>query len=79
MIKDREYYDHLFQDYPDLVSTAQFRQMLNGIGDSFARKLIHEKRVQAFYVKPSFFIVKSSIIEYVLSSDYLKRNLKVRI
>lgn len=79
MKKDRAYYAGLFSNYPDLVTVLQFREMLNGIGDSFARKLIREKKVKAFFVKPSYLVVKSSIIDYILSTDYLKRNLKVRV
>lgn len=45
MKKNKEYYENLFAHYPDLVTVVQFRQMLNGIGDNFARKLIREKRL----------------------------------
>lgn len=48
MKKNRAYYQKLFQDYPDLVTQAQLRQMLNGISISFSSRLIHEKRVQSF-------------------------------
>ena len=79
MKKDRKYYEHLFSDYPDIVTVVQFRQMLNGIGDTFARKLIRENRVAAFFVKPYYYIPKFSVIDYVLSEDYQQRNLKVRV
>ena len=36
MKKNRAYYQKLFQDYPDLVTQAQLRQMLNGISISFS-------------------------------------------
>lgn len=79
MKKDKKYYEALFADYPDLVTVVQFREMLNGIGDSFARKLIREKRVFAIFIKPHYYIPKSSVIQYVLSTDYAKRNLKARV
>ena len=41
--RGKRYYQKLFRVYPDLVTTVQFREMLGGIGDTFARKLIHEK------------------------------------
>ena len=47
-----QYYHRLFRAYPDLVTTIQFREMLGGIGDTFARKLIHEKKVRSIYIKP---------------------------
>ena len=67
MKKNRAYYQKLFQDYPDLVTQAQLRQMLNGISISFSSRLIHEKSV------------KDSVIDYVLSADYDQRNLKARV
>ena len=79
MKKNRAYYQELFQEYPDLVTQEQLRQMLNGISASFSSKLIHENRVQSFFVKPAYFIVKDSVIDYVLSSDYHRRNLKARV
>ena len=79
MKKDRKYYEALFADYPDLVTVVQFRQMLNGVGDKFARKLIQEKRVIAFFIKPYYYVPKSSVIRYVLRTDYAKRKLKVRV
>ena len=79
MKKDYQYYEKLFSQYPDLVTVLQFRKMLNGIGDTFARRLIREKKVKAFYIKPYYYIPKCSVIEYVLSEDYAERNLKVRV
>ena len=79
MKKNRAYYQKLFQDYPDLVTQAQLRQMLNGISISFSSRLIHEKRVQSFFISPSYYIVKDSVIDYVLIADYNQRNLKARV
>lgn len=79
MKRSKKYYATLFKKYPDLVTILQFREMLGGIGDTFARKLVREEYVTAFYIKPFYYISKSSIIDYVLSEDYAKRNLKVRV
>lgn len=79
MRRSKNYYKKLFAKYPDLVTVVQFREMLGGIGDCFARKLIREKRVASFYIKPFYYVSKSSIIDYVLSEDYAERNLKVRV
>ena len=78
MKKNKTYYRKLFKSYPDLVTVIQFREMLGGVGDSFARRLIHEDRVKHIYIKPSYFISKASVIEYLLSEDYAGRKLKVR-
>lgn len=75
----RNKYKRQFKQYPDLVSVLMFREMLGGIGDSFARRLIHEKKVTAIFVKPHYWIPKESVIDYVLSEDYARRKLKVRV
>lgn len=79
MKKGKTYYKKLFKNYPDLVTVLQFREMLGGIGDCFARKLVQENRVQHVFVKPYYYISKASIIDYVLSEDYAGRMLKVRV
>ncbi len=73
----RKYYEKKFAGYPDVVDVPTFREMLGGIGDGFARKLIHENRVKHMFIKPNYWIFKASIIEYVLSDDYAGRKLKV--
>ena len=35
--------------------------------------------VQSFFIKPSYYIVKDSVIDYVLSADYDRRKLKARV
>ena len=75
----RKKYKRQFKQYPDLVTVLMFREMLGGIGDSFARRLIREKKVKAFFIKPHYWIPKESVIDYVLSEDYAGRKLKVRI
>ncbi len=79
MRKNRKYYRALFRRYPDMVTTMQFREMLGGVGDTFARKLIREGLVRSVFIKPHYFISKDSVIDYVLSADYAARDLKVRI
>jgi hypothetical protein len=49
-MKNRAYYKELYKDYPDLVTLEQFRQMLGGIGDTTARKLIRGNHVKHFYI-----------------------------
>lgn len=75
----RKYYERKFKECPDVVDLLTFRQMMGGIGDSFARLLIHEGRVQYVFVKPHYWISKRSIIDYLLSEDYANRRLKVRV
>lgn len=79
MITLRQKYERRFKKYPDLVSVEMFRTMLGGIGICFALRLIHENRVKHIFIKPSYWISKDSIIDYLLSEDYAGRKLKVRV
>lgn len=78
MDRQRKYYEKKFSKYPEVVDLQTFRKMLGGIGDTFARRLVHENRVKYSFVKPHYWIFKKSIIDYVLSEDYASRRLKVR-
>ena len=79
--KNRKYYEALFRPYPDLVTLDQFRQMLGGIGDGTARKLLRANRVQHFLINHTYLIPKVCVIDYVLSTHYseFKKTLKVQI
>ena len=77
--KNKSYYQTLFQEYPDVVTQEQLRMMLNGVSISFTSKLIHEKRVKSFFIKPAYYIFKDSVIKYVQSEDYQNRKLKARV
>lgn len=44
-------YEHLFSEYPDVVTLPVFREMLGGIGDSTARKLMRENHVKHFIAR----------------------------
>ena len=77
-MKTRVHYEKKFADYPNIVDLITFREMLGGIGDTFARRLVHEKKVKSIFVKPHYWIIKNSVIDYLLSEDYSGRRLKVR-
>jgi excisionase family DNA binding protein len=78
---DKKYYINLFESYPDVVDLEQFREMLGGIADSTARKLIHENRVKHYNIRNTYLIPKDWVVEYVLSKHYAsyKRKLKAHI
>lgn len=50
-MRNKEYYEERFKDYPDLVNLEQFREMLGGIGDTTARKLMRQNKVKHFYIR----------------------------
>lgn len=78
---NRKQLENKFAAYPDVVTLTDFRKMLGGIGDSTARKLMREKRVQHYYIRNTYLIPKPCVIDYVLSTDYEKyrRILKAQI
>ena len=80
-MSDKEKYRKKFAGYPDLVTLNQFREMLGGIGDSTARKLIRENRVKHYYVRGTYLIPKEWVIDYLLSTHYAKyrQKLKARV
>lgn len=54
--RSKKYYRKIFRAYPDMVTLLQFREMLSGVSDNFARKLIHEKHVKSIFIKPHYYI-----------------------
>ncbi len=81
MISKKETYTEKFLSYPDVLTLEQFRDMLGGIADSTARKLVKENRVKHFMIRTTIFIPKSSAIDYIIGTHYktYKRKLKHRI
>lgn len=78
---DRKYYVALFERYPEVVTLDQFKEMLGGIADSTARKLIRENKVKHYYIRCTYLIPKEWVIEYVLSKHYVsyKKSLKAQV
>ena len=80
-MKTRKYYEQLFNKYPDVVTLSQCRNMLGGIGDGTARKLMRENRVKHYYIRSTYLIPKAWVIDYVLSDHYAeyKDQLKAQV
>lgn len=78
-MKDRKYYEQLYAKYPDVVTTAQLCEMLGGIADSTARKLIHNNYIKHYQIRRSYLIPKSCVIDYVLSVHYYRYRDKLRV
>lgn len=78
-MKNRKYYESRFAEYPDVVTTQQFCEMLGGIAESTARKLFRENHVKHYYIRGSFLIPKPCVIDYILSSHYQKYRDKLSV
>ena len=70
MRKTRTHYEDLFKSCPDVVTISQFCKMLGGIGHNTARGLLRSNRVEHFYIRNTYLIPKTCVIDYVLSDDY---------
>ena len=79
LMKNRKYYRKRFAKYPDVVTIPQFCEMLGGISDKTARKLLRENRVKHYYIRTTFYIPKEWVIDYILSADYAKYRSKLRV
>ena len=77
-MKSRKFYENYFASYPDLVSLDQFRKMLGGMGVVQARKLMQQNHVKHFYIRGTYLIPKSHVIDYILSTHYTKYRLKLK-
>ena len=78
-MKQHKYYECLFTDYPDVVTLPKFRQMLGGIGDRTARRLMRGNHVQHFYIRDTYLIPKPSGIDYILSKHYAEYCQKLEV
>ena len=74
-MKTRKYYEQLFNKYPDVVTLSQFRNMLGGIGDGTARKLMRENRVKHYYIRSTYLIPKAWVLHPSFAAlNVLQRN-----
>ena len=61
-----------FYAYPDVLTINEFRAMLGGIGDNYARKLLRQNLVEHFYICGTYYIPKMKVIDYMLSPIYVQ-------
>lgn len=65
--RSKKYYRKIFRAYPDMVTLLQFREMLSGVSDNFARKLIHEKHVKSIKGRCCSYIFIKTCLSSLLS------------
>lgn len=58
----------LFKDYPEIISVDQVIKLLQ-IGKVLAYKLIREKKIKAVKIGREYKIIKSSVIDLILSGE----------
>lgn len=77
-MNEREKYRRKYAGYPEVVNLLQFREMLGGIADSTARKLMRENRVKHYYIRTTYLIPKEWVIDYLLSTHYAQYRMKLK-
>lgn len=77
-MKSRKHYEKLFDPYPDVVTLPEFCNMLGGIGRQHSPKTYTANKVKHFYIRCTYFIPKESVIDYVMSYDYLEYSKKLK-
>ncbi len=71
-MQDRTYYEAKFRDYPDVVTKKDFLVMLDNIDERTATKLFKENVVQHFRIGRFVYIPKESIINFLVSEEYIQ-------
>lgn len=57
--------EDIFNEYPDVVTFEQLREMLGNIGKTLTYKLLRNKEIESFKLGRSYRILKSKVIEYL--------------
>ncbi len=57
--------EDIFDDYPDVVTFEQLREMLGNIGKTLAYTLLKNNEIDSFKMGRNYRILKSKVIEYL--------------
>lgn len=57
--------EDIFNDYPDVVTFEQLREMLGNIGKTLAYTLLKNNEIESFKMGRNYRILKSKVIEYL--------------
>ena len=58
-------YKVIFDEYPDVVNIGQLRQMLGGIGQKAAYRLVKSGEIQNFTIGGAYRIPKVNVLKYL--------------
>ncbi len=57
--------EDIFDEYPDVITFEQLREMLGNIGETLAYKLLRSNEIESFKCGRNYRILKSKVIEYL--------------
>ena len=58
-------YGVMFTQYPDVVNISQLCEMLGGISEKTAYRLIRECKIRAFLIGRAYRIPKANVIDFL--------------
>lgn len=64
---DKDYYETLFKDYPDVVKVYQLKEMLPKMGKNKIYALLKDKKIHSKRIGRDYYIPKVSIINYLMA------------
>ena len=71
-MQDRSYYERMFTGFPELVATKELREMLGGVCENTALKILRAKQIQHYRIRGAYMIPKECVIDYMLTEEYEK-------
>lgn len=57
--------EDIFDEYPDVVTVKQLKEMLGNVGRTLAYKLLQTKEIESFKCGRNYRILKIKVIEYL--------------
>lgn len=64
---DKDYYETLFKDYPDVVKVYQLKEMLPKMGKNKIYDLLKNKKIHSKRIGRDYYIPKVSVINYLMA------------
>lgn len=71
-MKDRQYYEIQLCQYPDVLTTAELKKVLGGIGDKTVKKLVDQGAIQYFLLRNTYRFPKIYVIDFMMSENYVR-------
>lgn len=66
MKMDKDYYNTLFKDYPDVVKVYQLKEMLPKMGKNKIYALLKDNKIHSKRIGRDYYIPKVSVINYLM-------------
>lgn len=72
-MKNITYYKKLFIDYPDIVTSKEFAEMIGNVNIKTVQKIIRDNKIQHFTFRNAYYIPKSTVIKYLIDNNHKQR------